>query len=105
MAEIKMKVIGREKKEVGDEEYSDFYLVQFPDYKDKLHKHTTYYGNGESGVLDSFLNIARVYDDGWETEGLEDLRDKNVPVPDKVKSHIKKLIDREEKIYEQRIRK
>ena len=97
MDDIKMKVIGREKVEVGRDEYSDFYLVQFPEYKDKFHLHTTYFGDGNSGVLDSFANISRRYEDGWETSGLEDLRNKNVTVPEKIKIHIKKLIAEEEK--------
>lgn len=97
MAEIQMKVIGREKVEVGRDEYSDFYLVQFPGYQDKFHKNTTYFGDGERGVLDSFLNIARRYEEGWETDKLEDLRKENVPVPAKVRTHITKLLAEEEK--------
>lgn len=97
MEDIKMKVIGREKVEVGRDKFSDFYLVQFPEYQDKFHLHTTYFGNGERGKLDSFANIARRYTDGWETAELEDLRKKNVPVPEKIRTHIKKLIEEEEK--------
>lgn len=96
MAEIQMKVIGREKVEVGRDEYSDFYLVQFPGFKDKHHKNTTYFGNGEEGVLDSFLNLTRRYTDGWETDGLEDLRKENVKVPAKVKKHIEQLMKEED---------
>ena len=99
MDDIKMKVIGREKVEVRQDKYSDFYLVQFPEYQDKFHLHTTYFGNGERGALDSFANIARRYTDGWESSELEDLRNKNVPVPEKIKAHIKKLMMEEEQRY------
>ena len=95
MADIEMKVVGREKVEVGRDKYSDFYLVMLPGYKDRHHKNTTYFGNGVRGALDSFGNIARRYEDGWEDKRLEDLRDKNVPVPEKVKEHINKLIQEE----------
>ena len=97
MAELKMKVIGREKVETGRDEYSDFYLVQFPDYEDILHLHTTYFGNGERGGLYSFANMANRYTDGWKSGRLEDLRSQDVPVPEKIKKHILRLMKEDEK--------
>ncbi len=99
MEKINMKVIGREKVEIGRDTYSTFYLVQFPDFKDKYHLHTTYFGNGERGILDSFLNLTRRYENGWESEKLEDLRNAYVPVPAKVRDHILQLMELEDKTF------
>ncbi len=95
MSRIKMKVIGREKRKIGYDEYSDFYLVQFPEIDDNLE--TTYFGNGERGGLYSFVPLFQRYgEEGWKSENLEDLRNENVPVPKNIEKQILQLLKSKE---------
>lgn len=98
MKEIKMKVIGRERRQIGDGEYSDFYLVQFPEIPDNLE--TTYYGNGIRGGLYCFVPLFQRYGgDGWNSERLQDLRNEDVPVPKHIEEHILKLFEYRKKYF------
>ena len=77
-----MKVIARGKDD-------GWYIVSVTGYPRNL-RNPVYMGDGDSGVITSFANISKRY---WNEDELEDLRNTNTPVPEKVKNHINKLIE------------
>ena len=77
-----MKIIARGKED-------GWYIVSgITGYPQNL-KNPVYIGDGEKGVITSMANVSKRY---WNEDELEDLRDKNVPIPEEVKAHINQLI-------------
>ncbi len=76
-----MKVIARGKDD-------GWYIVSVTGYPRNL-RNPVYMGDGEKGVITSFANISKRY---WSEDDLEDLRNTDTPVPEKIKNHINKLI-------------
>jgi hypothetical protein len=81
-----MKVIARDKD-------SGWYFVSVPEHPKKSLQDPTYYGNGEKGVMQSLSNIMRMFT--GDDADIEDLRSKNVPVPDKIRTHIESWLKRD----------
>ena len=81
-----MKVIARGKED-------GWYIVSVEGYPRNMHN-PVYMGDGEKGVITSLANVSKRY---WSEDELEDLRNKNVPVPDKIRKHITALTEKASK--------
>lgn len=77
-----MKVIAKGKDD-------GWYIVTVEGYPRNLHN-PVYMGDGAKGLITSFSNISKRY---WNEDDLEDLRNTNTPIPEKIKSHINNLIE------------